>query len=187
VPDRFVRFVLLPCLVLSFAGCRPPSATDRDRGTSDAAAPASAGDSGARAEVLAALQSVFDALASGDSALLTRVMEPDVQLVSIEEDAEGATGVEHRTLQQMAARIADAEEPFIERMFEPVVHVAGPLATVWTPYDFYVGERFSHCGVDVATLVRREGGWRIVSLSWTRAQPPACDRHPDGPPGGAGG
>ena len=60
--------------------------------------------------------------------------------------------------------------------------VNGSLATIWTPYDFYVGETFSHCGVDAANLMSGPDGWRIVALSWTRLQPPECDLHPDGPP-----
>ena len=54
---------------------------------------------------------------------------------------------------------------------------------MWTPYDFYVGSEFSHCGVDVATLNRTADGWKVVSLDWNRQQPPECQLHPDGPPG----
>jgi hypothetical protein len=67
-------------------------------------------------------------------------------------------------------------------MWEPVVVTNGPMATIWTPYDFYVGSDFSHCGVDVATMMQTDEGWTIVALSWTRLQPPSCDLHPDGPP-----
>jgi hypothetical protein len=35
-------------------------------------------------------------------------------------------------------------------------------------YRFYVGERFSHCGVDSFHLVRTADGWRIVDLADTR-------------------
>ena len=62
------------------------------------------------------------------------------------------------------------------------VLVNGELATVWTPYDFYVGTEFSHCGIDVATVLNDGGTRRIVALSWTRLQPPACALHPEGPP-----
>ena len=30
---------------------------------------------------------------------------------------------------------------------------AAPLAVVWTPYDFWVGGEWSHCGMDIFTLV----------------------------------
>ena len=54
---------------------------------------------------------------------------------------------------------------------------------VWLPYDLYVDGEWSHCGVDTFTLVHTEAGWRIASMAWSVGQPPACQPHPDGPPG----
>lgn len=71
---------------------------------------------------------------------------------------------------------------FTERGFRPTVHVSGPLAVVWMPYDFYRDGKWSHCGVDAFTLLRTANGWRIATLSWSVEQPPACQPHPDGPP-----
>jgi hypothetical protein len=34
-----------------------------------------------------------------------------------------------------------------ERRFAPEVRIDGPLATVWTEYDFHLGSQFSRCGV----------------------------------------
>jgi hypothetical protein len=48
------------------------------------------------------------------------------------------------------------------------VHVDGGLASVWTEYAFYVGERLNHCGVDAFHLVRTAEGWRIIDLADTR-------------------
>jgi len=134
-----------------------------------------------RAAVVGTLQLLFDALESGDEELLRRVLEPSV-LMRFAEVRDGETTHGRSTVDALATRIVSAEEPLIERMWDPVVLVNGPLATVWTPYDFYVGEAFSHCGIDVATMLRTDDGWRIAGLSWTRLQPPACELHPDGPP-----
>jgi hypothetical protein len=68
-----------------------------------------------------------------------------------------------------------------ERGFRPEVRINGPLAMVWYPYDLYRDGRWSHCGVDVFTLIRNEGRWRIATMSWSAEQPPACEPHPDGP------
>jgi hypothetical protein len=35
-------------------------------------------------------------------------------------------------------------------------------------YVFYVGDRFSHCGVDSFQLVRISAGWRIIQIADTR-------------------
>lgn len=74
---------------------------------------------------------------------------------------------------------------FTERGYRPTVLVSGPVAMVWLPYDFYQDGKWSHCGVDVFTLLRTDGSWRIATLVWSVDQPPACSPHPDGPPPGA--
>jgi hypothetical protein len=33
----------------------------------------------------------------------------------------------------------------VERGFRPTVHVSGPLAVVWLPYDLYIDGAWSHC------------------------------------------
>ena len=72
---------------------------------------------------------------------------------------------------------------FEERRFDGRSEVTGDLATGWMPYDFYIDGEWSHCGVDLFTLVRVDGEWLISSLQYTVEQPPACSPHPQGPPG----
>ena len=136
-----------------------------------------------RDAILATVQSLFDALETGDEALLRAIMDPSVVMHS-SDTRDGRTTFSSSTVDGLAQRITAGGAPLIERMWDPMVLVNGPLATVWTPYDFYAGDDFSHCGVDAVTLQNAEGRWRIVGLSWTRLQPPACDLHPEGPPGG---
>ena len=138
-------------------------------------------DAADRTEVIATLQSLFDALETGDEALLRSVVDPSV-VMHFSETRDGETSFGSATLDGLAARITTSEVPLIERMWDPVVVIDGPLATIWTPYDFYAGAEFSHCGVDAANMMSTESGWTIVALSWTRRQPPDCDLHPEGPP-----
>ncbi|HUH33176.1 MAG TPA: hypothetical protein VLZ28_04430, partial [Daejeonella sp.] len=42
------------------------------------------------------------------------------------------------------------------------------LASVWTSYQFYIGDKFSHCGVNSFQLVKGKEGWKIVYLIDTR-------------------
>ena len=55
-----------------------------------------------------------------------------------------------------------------ERLRNPQVRVSDGLAAVWVEYDFYAGDRFSHCGVDAFHLARTSAGWQIVNLVDTR-------------------
>ena len=136
-----------------------------------------------RADIVSALQTLFDALETGDAELLRDVMDPDIVMHSSGTNAAGETSVSSSTLERLAARIEASEVPLIERMWDPLVSVNGSMAMIWAPYDFYSGAEFSHCGVDTATLMNTEEGWKMISLAWTRLQPPACALHPDGPPG----
>jgi len=175
---------VLALTLLVVGGCGDASRTATDE--TSAADPTTTLDAYAataseEAEVVATVQRLFDALERGDEALLRSVMDPSV-VMHYTEIRDGETSRGSSTVDGLAQRIASSEAPLVERMWDPGVVVDGPLATLWTPYDFYVGSDFSHCGVDTATLMRSDQGWMIVGLSWTRLQPPACDLHPDGPP-----
>lgn len=41
------------------------------------------------------------------------------------------------------------------------------IAMAWVPYEFLVNGKFSHCGVDVFTLIYASGVWKIVNASYT--------------------
>ncbi|MDE2652242.1 MAG: DUF4440 domain-containing protein [Gemmatimonadota bacterium] len=134
------------------------------------------------AAILATVQALFDALASGDGQVLRDIMHPNVVMHSVERAADGTRSSSTSTLDQLVARVEGSEAVLTERMWDPEVRVSGDLAMVWTPYDFYVGDEFSHCGADAFVLARSGESWTVVALSWTRLQPPECELHPDGPP-----
>jgi len=165
----------------SALGCDAPQTEAMAAPEATASADAWAPTAAQREAVVGTLQSLFDALENGDAELLRSIMDPSVVMHS-SETRDGVTTFSAADVEGLAARITTSEVPLIERMWDPIVSVNGPLATIWTPYDFYVGEDFSHCGVDSANMMHTEEGWRIVALSWTRLQPPACALHPDGPP-----
>lgn len=169
----------LPLLVALSACMQPADEPPVEAARDDPTAVYAAGAE--RAEIVGTLQLLFDALETGDVELLRRVLDPTVVMHFAEVRA-GETSFGRSTVDALAERIGSAEAPLIERMWDPVVLVNGPLATIWTPYDFYAGDTFSHCGVDTANLMQTDDGWRIVGLAWTRLQPPECELHPEGPP-----
>ena len=73
-------------------------------------------------------------------------MHPNVLMHSVERAADGTRSSSTSTLEQLVARVEGSEQVLTERMFDPEVRVSGDLAMVWTAYDFYVGDEFSHCG-----------------------------------------
>ncbi|MCF1191987.1 nuclear transport factor 2 family protein [Mangrovimonas sp. AS39] len=41
------------------------------------------------------------------------------------------------------------------------------IAVAWVPYKFWVEDEFSHCGIDVFTLFKIDGKWKIISAAYT--------------------
>jgi hypothetical protein len=132
------------------------------------------------AAVVGAVNSVLEAINTRDGELLRRVMMPDAQIVANRPGGSPSTS----TVAEMAVGIADPPQAFTERMWDPRVHVDGPIAALWAPYDFYRDGTFSHCGIDAFHLLRVDGAWRVQSLVYNTLQPPECAMHPEGPPGG---
>jgi hypothetical protein len=64
--------------------------------------------------------------------------------------------------------VAGSQAVLDERLFHPEVRVEGGLATVWTYYELWVGDQFSHCGYDAFQLARAADGWKIVAIADNR-------------------
>jgi hypothetical protein len=57
---------------------------------------------------------------------------------------------------------------FEEKLLDYSIQVDGAMAHVWTPYEFYVNNKFSHKGVNAFTLFKENEQWKIVYLIDTR-------------------
>lgn len=135
-----------------------------------------------RAAALAVADAALAAITAGDMAAFTDLMLPEaVVFPTVTRD--GLT--QYRVRTRAEQRAAPTTVTVTERGWNPDVRVNGPLAMVWYPYDLYRDGRWSHCGVDLFTLIRHEGRWRIATMAWSAEQPPVCETHPNGPPPGA--
>ena len=128
--------------------------------------------------VIAVADSALAAITRGDVIALTDLMVPEgVMFPTATRDGVSTYRVRTREAQRKAAL-----NGIVERGFAPQAMVNGGVAMVWFPYDLYINGTWSHCGVDVFTLVKSSGVWRIASLAWSAEQPPVCEKHPLGPP-----
>jgi hypothetical protein len=117
-------------------------------------------------EVIAATERLLTALGDGDTATLRALIDPSARFFAVPADA---ADPELRLfgLEEFLGIVAQSPEPLIERIWNPSVRVDGPLASLWTPYDFHIGGRFSHCGHAAFQYVLRNGTWRLVSEAYT--------------------
>jgi Putative lumazine-binding len=119
--------------------------------------------------VKAAVTNMFAAMKNADSAALQNAFSPTAVLQTIGRSKEGQTVVRTENVSAFASSIGklpkgDADE----RITFGAVHIDGPMASVWTPYEFYFKGNFSHCGVNSFQLVRVNGEWKIQYIIDTR-------------------
>lgn len=120
-----------------------------------------------RLAIVQAVQNLFDAMATGDGELAAATLIPEGRLIVV---TDGDDGVAHRAWDHadFVAMVAKGDSVLVERMWDPVVSIDGPIATFRARYDFYRDGDYSHCGVDLFTLVKVEAGWQISGGTFTR-------------------
>ncbi|WP_423926857.1 nuclear transport factor 2 family protein [Candidatus Palauibacter sp.] len=136
----------------------------------------------AEAGAVAAVQALFDAMAARDGEAIRDLLTDGAVFTATAETADGVE-VRESTGAEFAASIGQPGPALLERMWDPHVMIQGPLAVVWTPYDFHVDGEFSHCGIDAVSLAKTAAGWKISSIAYTRERD-GCAPSPLGPPGG---
>jgi hypothetical protein len=131
-----------------------------------------------RVEMVA--RAFLEALSETDTAALRGLMASEVNLSSVREGPGGAA-IGHSTGEDFLASLGRENQNLLERMWEPTVLVEGRVAVVWTPYDFHLNGEFSHCGIDIFTLLKGEDGWRVTGVTYNVIRE-GCPPSPLGPP-----
>ena len=136
--------------------------------------------------VLAAVQKLFDAMKAGDAEKAAEVLVIEGQFLSVRPgESEDATVIRAQSNEVFLEQLAGAENEWLERMWDAEVKIHGNLAMVWTPYDFHRAGEFSHCGIDIFTLLKGSGGWQVTNISYNVISE-GCTPSPLGPPGRSG-
>ena len=115
------------------------------------------------------INALFDAMRKGDSTLLKSTLTKDMILQSVSNGKNGEAILTNESGANFAKAIGTPHsQVYDERIVFDVVKVDGSLASVWAPYKFYLGDKFSHCGVDVFELMKTADGWKVIYAVDTR-------------------
>ncbi len=136
----------------------------------------SAQPNGMEREVIDTVQKTFDAIAAKNEQALRKLFLPDARVIALRNGKLNDTSAD-----QFAARVNSVTGSLLERMWNPKVMLHEGIAVLWAEYDFHRDGKFSHCGIDVANLVKTEEGWKISSIQYT-AETEGCKPSPLGPP-----
>jgi len=122
------------------------------------------------AEVMQVVNRLFDAMRAADSATVRSLFHPELEkMASSFRQGDGVPTVRYGDLAGFAESVGGAAPgEFDERLGEPRIVIHDNLATVFTPYAFYLRNQLSHCGVNVFLIARSGDDWKIVGLADTR-------------------
>lgn len=118
--------------------------------------------------VLDVVTRLFDGMRTRDTTAMRAAFAPGAKMWGISRTGE----IQGESIDGWITSIAriPAGQDADEVLHDPEVRIDGAIATVWTYYDLFIGERFLHCGYDSFQLVKAQEAWKIVSVTDTRRQ-----------------
>lgn len=141
-------------------------------------ASSSAQSSADRDAVLKTVQLFFDTMTARDVEGARKILVPEGRFHPMDMRKPDAVPRSFSN-EEYFGRLQKGTRTSRERMWNPEVRVHGSIATVWTPYDFWVDGKFSHCGVDAFDLIKTPDGWKIAGGTFTMES--KCEPSPLGP------
>ena len=113
-----------------------------------------------------AVRTFFAGMKANDWDLAETVLIEDAVFYGYR-DIAGELSLSRITAAEYLERMSDNQERLLERIWDIETLIDGRLATVWTPYDFYVNDTLSHCGTNSFSLIRLDDGWRVASVTYS--------------------
>jgi hypothetical protein len=116
--------------------------------------------------VLASIAALFAAFEAGDAAAMLRHVYRDGRVTASSTRGDGASNLRQQSWTEFADRVRP-ERAFQERISDPVIDIDDDIAMVWAPFVVRVGGKVSNCGVDHFDLVRENGTWKVMNLTFS--------------------
>lgn len=113
---------------------------------------------------------LFMGMEKGDSAMVGSAFQADVAFITIFRDTQNNPQLERENSSREFLKAVGTphKDVWHEEIWNLSIQVDGDFAQAWCNYAFYLGNKFSHCGVDAFQLYREKTGWKIFQLADTR-------------------
>lgn len=114
------------------------------------------------------VQNMFTAMKNSDTVLLKTCFSSNVIFQTVVNKA-GEVTVKNESLQDFINSIGKQPVGSLDEQIQfDSIKVNRELASVWTPYQFFYKQKYSHSGVNSFQLVKLTGGWKIQYIIDTR-------------------
>jgi len=117
------------------------------------------------AAVLAPIHSIFAAFESGDGVAVLRNVYPEGRVTATGTRA-NSIGLRQQSWTEFVQRFQPGSG-FEERISDPAIEIDRDVAMVWAPFVVRVDGKVSNCGYDHFDLVRENGTWKIMNLTFS--------------------
>lgn len=124
-------------------------------------------DGSAEAAVMAPINRMFDGLEARDGAMILAQTRPEGGATVVAEKPDGTRTIRHESWTEFAGGIKPGPEHFREQLLDPAVEIDGDIAMVWSRYVFTIDGKPHHCGVDHFNLIRENGAWKVLNVTWS--------------------
>ena len=130
------------------------------------------------AQVRARVEAMFNAMYARDTTALRACFVPAAYLYTYSYDSKGHPRSKGESITDFIRGVSlIGEANMEERLISWQILIDEGMATVWTPYEFYFENKFSHCGVNSFQLMNVQGDWKITQITDTRRKGNCVDEN----------
>jgi uncharacterized protein YbaA (DUF1428 family) len=115
--------------------------------------------------VMSTVNALLASFRSGDPTAMLRWVYPDGRVTATGTRAT-SSGLRQQSWAEFAQRIKP-DAAFQETISDPAIEVDGDAAMVWAPFVVRVGGKVTNCGIDHFDLVRENGVWKVMNLTFS--------------------
>jgi hypothetical protein len=115
--------------------------------------------------VLGPINQLLATFEAGDSAAMLRLVYRDGR-VTANGTLPSGTGLRQQSWAEFAGRVKPGAG-WRETISDPAIEIDGDVAMVWAPFVVHVDGKVSNCGFDHFDLVRENGIWKVMNLTFS--------------------
>ncbi|WP_378184674.1 nuclear transport factor 2 family protein [Aquimarina sp. W85] len=121
-------------------------------------------------EVKATITTFFEGFHSADTTKIYTSIDKSMILQTIIPDTKGGRTITMSNVKMFVLAIHNKQqsENWKEELLDFKIEATDAIAHVWTPYNFYLNDRLSHCGVNSFQLYNNGTAWKITAIADTR-------------------
>jgi len=114
--------------------------------------------------VLNSANALLGAFSTGNASEILRWVYPDGRVTGTG-TLPNRSGLHQESWAQFIQRLGNSQ--FQETISDPAIEIDGDAAMVWAPFVVRIGGKVYNCGIDHFDMVRENGTWKTMNLTFS--------------------